>query len=34
MNEAAILAAREDRKQVTQYDLVRSIEKSYDGTRA
>ncbi len=27
MNEAAILAAREDRKQVAQYDLVRSIEK-------
>ena len=27
MNEAAILAAREDRKEVTQYDLVRSIEK-------
>lgn len=27
MNEAAILAAREDRKQVTQNDLVRSIEK-------
>ena len=27
MNEAAILAAREDRKKVTQYDLVRSIEK-------
>ena len=27
MNEAAILAARENRKKVTQYDLVRSIEK-------
>ncbi len=27
MNEAAILAAREDRKKVSQYDLVRSIEK-------
>lgn len=27
MNEAAILAAREDRKKVTQYDLIRSIEK-------
>ncbi|MCI0597464.1 ATP-dependent zinc metalloprotease FtsH [Candidatus Parcubacteria bacterium] len=27
MNEAAILAAREDRKEVTQYDLLRSIEK-------
>ncbi len=27
MNEAAILAAREDRKQVSQFDLVRSIEK-------
>ncbi len=27
MNEAAILAAREDRKEVTQYDLIRSIEK-------
>jgi cell division protease FtsH len=27
MNEAAILAARENRKQVSQYDLVRSIEK-------
>lgn len=27
MNEAAILAAREDRKEITQYDLVRSIEK-------
>lgn len=27
MNEGAILAAREDRKKVTQYDLIRSIEK-------
>ena len=27
MNEAAILAAREDRKEITQYDLIRSIEK-------
>jgi cell division protease FtsH len=27
MNEAAILAAREDRKELTQYDLIRSIEK-------
>jgi cell division protease FtsH len=27
MNEAAILAAREDRKTVKQHDLVRSIEK-------
>jgi len=27
MNEAAILAARENRKKVTQYDLIRSIEK-------
>ncbi len=27
MNEAAILAARENRKKVAQYDLVRSIEK-------
>lgn len=27
MNEAAILAAREDRKKVGQYDLVRSIDK-------
>lgn len=27
MNEAAILAAREDRKTVAQYDLIRSIEK-------
>ncbi|MBM3261583.1 ATP-dependent zinc metalloprotease FtsH [Candidatus Kaiserbacteria bacterium] len=27
MNEAAILAAREDRTEVTQYDLIRSIEK-------
>jgi len=27
MNEAAILAAREDRKKITQYDLIRSIEK-------
>ncbi len=27
MNEGAILAARENRKQVTQYDLIRSIEK-------
>ncbi len=27
MNEGAILAAREDRKEVTQYDLIRSIEK-------
>ncbi len=27
MNEGAILAARENRKKVTQYDLIRSIEK-------
>ena len=27
MNEAAILAAREDRHEITQYDLIRSIEK-------
>lgn len=27
MNEGAILAARESRKKITQYDLVRSIEK-------
>lgn len=27
MNEGAILAAREGRKEVTQYDLIRSIEK-------
>jgi cell division protease FtsH len=27
MNEAAILAAREDRTKVAQYDLIRSIEK-------
>ncbi len=27
MNEAAILAARENRKKVAQYDLIRSIEK-------
>ena len=27
MNEGAILAARENRKKVTQFDLVRSIEK-------
>ncbi|OGG73171.1 cell division protein FtsH [Candidatus Kaiserbacteria bacterium RIFCSPLOWO2_01_FULL_53_17] len=27
MNEGAILAAREDRKELTQYDLIRSIEK-------
>ena len=27
MNEAAILAARENRTEITQYDLVRSIEK-------
>lgn len=27
MNEAAILAAREDRTQVAQFDLIRSIEK-------
>ena len=27
MNEGAILAAREERKEVTQYDLIRSIEK-------
>lgn len=26
-NESAILAAREDRKKVSQYDLIRSIEK-------
>ena len=27
MNEGAILAAREDRTEITQYDLLRSIEK-------
>lgn len=27
MNEGAILAARDDRKEITQYDLIRSIEK-------
>jgi cell division protease FtsH len=27
MNEAAILAARENRTEITQYDLIRSIEK-------
>lgn len=27
MNEGAILAAREDRKEIAQYDLIRSIEK-------
>ncbi len=27
VNEAAILAAREDRKKVSQFDLIRSIEK-------
>jgi len=27
MNEGAILAAREDRQKVSQYDLIRSIEK-------
>lgn len=27
MNEGAILAAREDRTKITQYDLIRSIEK-------
>jgi cell division protease FtsH len=27
MNEAAILAAREDRKEITQFDLIQSIEK-------
>ena len=27
MNEAAILAAREDRTEIAQYDLIRSIEK-------
>lgn len=27
MNEASILAARENRKEVAQYDLIRSIEK-------
>jgi cell division protease FtsH len=27
MNEGAILAARESRKEITQYDLIRSIEK-------
>ena len=27
MNEAAILAARESRKKITQFDLIRSIEK-------
>ena len=32
MNEGAILAARESRKEVTQYDLIRSIEKVMLGT--
>ncbi len=27
MNEAAILAARENRKKITQFDIIRSIEK-------
>jgi cell division protease FtsH len=27
MNESAILAARENRKKITQYDIIRSIEK-------
>ncbi|NBV77418.1 ATP-dependent zinc metalloprotease FtsH [bacterium] len=27
MNEGAILTAREDRKEITQYDLLRSVEK-------
>jgi len=27
MNEGAILAAREDRKEISQYDLIRSVEK-------
>jgi len=27
MNEAAILTAREERKEITQYDIIRSIEK-------
>jgi cell division protease FtsH len=27
MNEGAILAAREERKEISQYDLIRSIEK-------
>ena len=27
MNQGAILAARENRKEITQYDLIRSIEK-------
>jgi cell division protease FtsH len=27
MNEGAIVAARENRKEITQYDLIRSIEK-------
>lgn len=27
MNEGAILAAREGRKEITQYDLIRSVEK-------
>lgn len=27
MNEGAILAAREDRREITQFDLIRSIEK-------
>jgi cell division protease FtsH len=27
MNEGAILAAREERKEITQFDLIRSIEK-------
>ena len=27
MNEAAIVAARENRKAITQYDLIRSVEK-------
>jgi len=29
MNEAAILAAREDRKKIGQFDLIASIEKGY-----
>jgi len=32
MNEGAILAAREDRKKVAQFDLIRSIEKVMMGT--
>jgi ATP-dependent Zn protease len=34
MNEGAILAARENRNEITQYDLIRSIEKGDARTRA